>query len=339
MSESAYTAILDTIDEECLEHHGILGMKWGIRRYQNPDGTLTALGKKHLNDGKTQKAIDKWEQKKSTAILKGDEKFVKKNIDWFSNDEIAKLKGRVEAKTSISDLQQSARKVTEEKLRSWSNMLQNVANGARNAIDIYNAAAKVSNSLLGGKMKMIKDAEDKKNGIESINSVIDEYGNITKQVVTGTHANGIKYTNTFNPHSGDKSKANNTNANDSSDNNPKPPAGGGGGDSDASFTPKKSSGTPNVDAFMQKSSKSYSSGEQSTPTPNTARFMQTGKNAKTFASGEQSHTSPSRDYESAMKNGIESSYVTRQKDTMAKFNQAAAELDDLTSSYLKKHGG
>ena len=27
-------------------HHGILGMKWGIRRYQNEDGSLTDAGKK-----------------------------------------------------------------------------------------------------------------------------------------------------------------------------------------------------------------------------------------------------------------------------------------------------
>lgn len=31
-----------------LEHHGILGQKWGVRRYQNPDGTLTAEGRERL---------------------------------------------------------------------------------------------------------------------------------------------------------------------------------------------------------------------------------------------------------------------------------------------------
>lgn len=32
-----------------LMHYGILGMRWGIRRYQNPDGTLTELGKKQYS--------------------------------------------------------------------------------------------------------------------------------------------------------------------------------------------------------------------------------------------------------------------------------------------------
>ena len=36
-----------------LYHYGIKGMRWGVRRYQNPDGSRTALGKKRESSPNT----------------------------------------------------------------------------------------------------------------------------------------------------------------------------------------------------------------------------------------------------------------------------------------------
>ena len=48
----------DLKHSDVLEHHGIKGQRWGVRRYQNPDGSLTAAGKKR------QERNEKREEKK-----------------------------------------------------------------------------------------------------------------------------------------------------------------------------------------------------------------------------------------------------------------------------------
>lgn len=36
------------MEDDYLSHYGVKGMKWGVRRYQNKDGSLTLAGKRRF---------------------------------------------------------------------------------------------------------------------------------------------------------------------------------------------------------------------------------------------------------------------------------------------------
>ena len=106
-----------------LYHSGIKGMKWGIRRYQNEDGSLTEEGKKRYAKltgkiEKQQKKIEKWQakvDKQSGKYLRAEKKRAK----------AAKLKNRALNSWFMSDAKRAKLSMKAGRLNAKADKMQN----------------------------------------------------------------------------------------------------------------------------------------------------------------------------------------------------------------------
>lgn len=83
------------MDNNELQHWGIKGMRWGVRRYQNKDGTLTAAGKRREKQLAKQRAENLKKARAAKAERKAkiatDSLSPKKMTEKELNERIARL--------------------------------------------------------------------------------------------------------------------------------------------------------------------------------------------------------------------------------------------------------
>ncbi len=149
--------------EDFIEHHGIKGQKWGNRRYQNSDGSLTALGRVHYGVGAARSGISKGAKTiagaaKNVATKTGSA--VRKKVNP-TNDELEEKLRKAEEKAYREKLKREVKDIgLEEKLDS-----------AREKAKRRDMKQEIDD--LSGKKKKLKDMTDQE--------VMDKFNRLQKE--------------------------------------------------------------------------------------------------------------------------------------------------------------
>lgn len=158
--------------DDVLIHYGILGMKWGVRRYQNKDGSLTSAGKKRYSDNNDIK----------DAPQKNTEEPKKKSVKDMSDEELRREVNRMQ-------LEQNYLRMTGQNIEKGKSAAE-IALGKMKESFVSTVAQKsgqilaerLVNSMLG--VKDNKDNKDNspKNNNSNKNDIKEVRDSLTKEI-------------------------------------------------------------------------------------------------------------------------------------------------------------
>lgn len=176
-----------------LKHYGTKGQKWGVRKYQNPDGSYTELGKERrrvghddaseqspkVEIGKSKrygklgffkrmklkhqlKEARKKAEDKKRAIAQGDVAYASENINDFTGEEIEKLVNR---RWDMEKVYRFQREDEQRARNALTTASQKLANKLKTTAEITKSMATIKKNLdiLSGK-KVSDKEKDKKKG-------------------------------------------------------------------------------------------------------------------------------------------------------------------------------
>ena len=158
--------------DDVLIHHGILGMKWGVRRYQNKDGSLTSAGKKRYSDNDNIKEA----QQKNTEEPK------KKSVKDMSDEELRREVNRMQ-------LEQNYLRMTGQNIEKGKSVAE-IALGKMKESFVSTVAQKsgqilaerLVNSMLGVKDNKDNKDNSSKNNNSNKNDIKEVKDSLTKEI-------------------------------------------------------------------------------------------------------------------------------------------------------------
>lgn len=164
-------------------HYGIPGMKWGIRRFQNPDGTLTAAGRRrygtveNLERGMTKKQAAEHDEAKKAAINSGKAAEVQKFSSELTQEEMAHAVQRIKDEQTLSDLRAKDVAAGQQKVQAIIAAGGQLKTAGETVKNVYNLVAQANNAFnKDHKMPIIgQDSNNKKPGEKSIEQQTKEF--------------------------------------------------------------------------------------------------------------------------------------------------------------------